>query len=224
MDPETFIRTAGHGETQAALEALHAHPDLAMSRNANGLSVIAATVYAGQLELAQQIAKAREELDLFEAACIGDAQRMGALLDAEPEAIDRFAPDGFQAIGLAAHFGHFELLGMLIARGAEVDRPSRNRMSLCPLHSAVAHPDPGRALALARVLLEAGASPDAQREGGITPLHEAVMNEHLELVELLLAAGAHPHLSNDEGDSPLQLAQARGHTRIADRLDRAPIG
>ena len=224
MDPDTFIQTAGHGERHAVLEALRAHPDLAMSRNAEGLSVIAATVYAGRLELAQQIAQARSELDLCEAACSGDVESMGRLLDAEPEAIDRFAPDGFQAIGLAAHFGHRELLGMLIERGAEVDRPSRNRMALRPLHSAVAHPDRARALGLARLLIEAGANPDARREGGLTPLHDAVANEHLELVELLLAAGAHPHLSNDEGDSPLQLAQLRGYARIADRLDRAPIG
>jgi ankyrin repeat protein len=63
---------------------------------------------------------------------------------------------------------------------------------------------------MARLLLEAGADPNARRQGGFTPLHEAVTTCNVELAELLLAHGANPHLSNDEGDSPLQLAHAHG--------------
>ena len=70
-------------------------------------------------------------------------------------------------------------------------------------------------------LLEEGADANAQQEGGMSPLHEAVHNDNVELVDLLLRFGANPHLSNDEGDSPLQLSQSRIGSATAARLEAA---
>lgn len=218
MDAATFILQAASGEEDTVREALAAEPELACSRSKTGISVIASTIYAGRPGLAREIAARRDDLDLFEAACLGEHGRVDELLAKDPKSINRLAPDGFSAIGFAAFFGHAELLRLLLKRGADFETPSRNAMRVRPLHSAVAHSDQKHAVTLARILLEAGANPNAQQEGGIRPLHEAVYNANAELVDLLLTFGANPHLSNDEGDSPLQLAQSKGEHAIVARL------
>ena len=210
MDPNAFIVAVGSGMEDTARAALADDASLAASRNEAGISVIALTVYAGHADLAREMAALRSNLDLFEAACLGDVARVRGILDAHPGAIDRHAPDGFSAIGFAAFFGHVSLLELLLDRGADFEAPSANSMQARPLHSAAAYRDPARATAMARLLLEAGADPNAQRRGGFTPLHEAVVTCNVELAELLLDHGANPHLSNDDGDSPLQLAHAHG--------------
>lgn len=219
MDPASFILNAGHGDEAAARKALREEPALARARTEAGISVIATAVYAGRLEFARELASTRDDLDLFEAACIGDRGRVATLIQEDPKTIDRIAPDGFSAIGFAAYFGHLELLELLLEAGAEFDSPSHNAMRVRPLHSAVAHAEPTTATLLARRLLEAGANPNSDQDSGFRPLHEAVLNSNLELVELLLAFGANPHLSNDDGDSPLQLARGKGETVIAERLE-----
>lgn len=218
MDAATFIQQAAHGEADSVRKALTNDPDLAHARSETGISVIATTVYAGRLDLANEIARGRDDLDLFEAACLGERDRVAELLEQDPKSIDRFAPDGFNAIGFAAFFGHVELLGQLLARGADFDITAHNDMRVRPLHGAVAHFDPKRAITLARILLDAGADPNVQQEGGMSPLHEAVYNANPELVDLLIDFGANPHLSNDEGDSPLQVAQSKGENAIVSRL------
>jgi ankyrin repeat protein len=219
MDPNAFILTVGRGEEAAARAALAADASLAASRNEAGISVIALTVYAGRCEFASEMAALRSNLDLFEAACIGNVERVQRLLERDPDAIDRHAPDGFSAIGFAAYFGHIPLLGLLLERGADFEAPSANAMQVRPLHSAAAHRDPPRTVATSRVLLEAGADPNAQRQGGFTPLHEAVLTGNAKLARLLLAHGANPHLSDDEGDSPLQLAHTGLHPELIALLD-----
>ncbi len=220
MDPAAFIVQSGYGDLDEVRRALAGNASLAAARNESGVSVVAATVYAGRLDFAREIAAARDGLDLFEAACIGDTKRVDAVLDSEPTAIDATAPDGFSALGFAAFFGHLELLERLLARGAAFETPSDNPMRVRPLHSAVAHHDQARAIALARALLEAGADPNTRQEDGMTPLHEAVFNANETLTALLIAHGADPALANDAGQSPLAQAEAEGKDAVAALLRR----
>lgn len=220
MDAQTFILTASRGDEAQARSALEQNARLAAARTETGISVIAAVVYTGRLPLAREIAQHRDDLDLFEAACVGDLERVEAVLSTHPESLDHHSPDGFTPIGLAAYFGHIELLKKLLEKGADLETPAANPMRVCPIHSAAAHPQRGRATTIAKHLLDAGADPNAQQEGGFTALHEAVLNEDLELAELLLSYGANPHVSNDEGDSPVQLAQSKGQTEMVQLLER----
>jgi len=220
MDPKSFILATSHGDESAARQALGSDPNLAAARNDAGVSVIATTVYAGRLPLARELASRREELDLFEAACLGEVDVVRAHIEVDPEVIDHHSPDGFSPIGFAAYFGHLDLLAFLIEKGADLEAPSANAMRVGPLHSAAAHSDPTRATLIARTLLEAGADPNAQQQGGFTPLHQAVHNNNLELTQLLLSHGANPHVSNDDGDSPLQIAHAQTKRLLIDLIEK----
>jgi len=220
MDPRSFISAASRGDESEARKALDADPRLAAARDDAGVSVIATTVYAQRLPFARELASHREDLDLFEASCLGDVHVVRAHVESDPEVIDHHSPDGFSPIGFAAYLGHVDLLAFLVEKGADLELPSTNMMRVCPLHSAAAHSDPARATHVARTLLEAGADPNAQQQGGYTPLHEAVLTDNLELTRLLLNHGANPHVSNDEGDSALQVAHAEKKSALIDLIEK----
>jgi ankyrin repeat protein len=147
------------------------------------------------------LAAARSDLDIFEAVCIGDLSRVVALVSHDSGDANALSPDGFSPVGYAAFFGHAAILRELIAHGGRVDVPSRNAMRVSPLHSAAAHADQTKAVELARIVLEAGADPNAQQQGGFTALHEATLNHNVELIELLMAHGADPAIKNEAGVS-----------------------
>lgn len=76
----------------------------------------------------------------------------------------------------------------LVEKGADVSAVSRNGQGIQPLHAAAA----GDHLAIARLLLAAGADANAPQPDGFRPLDAARQNENAELVELLLAHRANP--------------------------------
>ena len=211
MDGSEFIQLATTGDPGDAQRALQANSALANARNAQGVSIVCLLVYRGRTELAAACASLRSDLDVFEAVCIGDLARVVQLVGADAALANAVSPDGFSPVGYAAFFGHAALLRELIARGGRVNVPSRNAMRVCPLHSAAANSDQDKATELARIVLDAGADPNAQQQGGYTALHEAALNGKLALIELLLARGADRTLGNDQGIAPLALAQKNRH-------------
>ena len=72
---------------------------------------------------------------------------------------------------------------------------AKNPLRVQPLHSAAA----GGHTAVARLLLEHGADPNARQEGGFVPLHAAAQAGNDELYELLLASGADQGAATDDG-------------------------
>ena len=142
-------------------------------------------LYAGDSERAAELRAATPELDVFEAAALGDLDQLRGRLDQ----VDDGSDDGFTPLHYAAFFGHPDAVGVLIEAGADIEAPSRNTefaVDARPLHSAAA----ARQHEACRVLLEAGADPNATQHGGYTPLREAEENEDAELVVLLKQYGA----------------------------------
>jgi len=215
VTPAAFLEAATGGDPATVRAALLVDPDLARTRNEAGVSVVALTVYAGRLALAREIAAERNDLDLFEASCVGALARVEAQLGAGNVDVEAVSPDGFRPLGFAAFFGHLPLLERLLALGAEVNAASRNSMKVCALHSAAAHGEPRRAIDLARPLLVAGADPNARQQGGHVPLHEVALGGNRELAELLLAHGADPRAATDAGETPAELARQQGHNALA---------
>jgi uncharacterized protein len=222
MDASELVQhvTQG-GDEAAAIAALTADASLARARNAQGVSIVCLALYRGFNRLAAALAARRDDLDVFEASCLGDLPRVTRVLADSPDAHASASPDGFSPLGYSAFFGHLELLVELLRRGAAVNEPSRNAMRVCPLHSAAAHSDAARGVALARALLDAGADPNLQQQAGYTALHEAALHAKHELLELLLECGAEPNRANDRGERPIDLARARDHTAVIARLERA---
>ena len=59
-----------------------------------------------------------------------------------------------------------------------------------------------------RLLLERGALKDARANEGMTPLHQATKDGHLEAVKALVAAGADVSVREAQGKTALQLSEA----------------
>ena len=213
--PASRDRSSGHssrvsvfeliaaGDEERLREELDAKPDLAGTKNEEGLSPVLHALYNGKGELVEVLLEANPPLDVFDAAAVGRARGLEELLDGEPDLAHSWSPDGFTALHYAAFFGQEDSARTLLERGAAVGLVARNaNIHVTPLHSAASGAHPG----IVRLLLEHGADPNTGQDGGFTPLHSAAANDDRESVEALLEAGADPALTNDEGKTPADLA------------------
>jgi uncharacterized protein len=124
--------------------------------------------------------------------------------------------DGWTPLHLAAHYGHADIVSIMLHNNAPVDVRSTNTMANTPLHAALA----GRRNDVSKMLIEAGADVNARQHGGWVPLHAAAANGDREMVDLLIAHGADRAAINDAGVSAAAIARERGHAALADSLDR----
>jgi ankyrin repeat protein len=128
------------------------------------------------------------ELDVFEAAALGRADRVSELLAVDPGLANAWSSDGFTVLHLAAFLGTTETARALLDAGADPAAVARNDMLVQPLHSAAA----AHNTELCRLLLERGAPVNGQQQQGYTALDEAAMTNQDDLRDLLLEFGADP--------------------------------
>ena len=205
------------GDVVAVQAVLRASPEVAIARDGDGVSATMRALYRGHPAVAEVVAAAVPELDVFEAAALGRVDRLLELVGADPELALARSPDGFTALHYPAFFGRGDASGVtraLLEAGADVNARSANDFAVLPLHSAVA----GNHADVAALLIDAGADVNARQRHGWTPLHGAAQNGAADTVERLLAAGADRTATNDEGVSAADLASGAGHEEIAARL------
>jgi ankyrin repeat protein len=210
-----MIRRGQSAELAAEVEA---RPELAEARDAQGVSALLWTVYTRQAEMRDFLRGRAPELDVFEAAALGDLPTLRAILDTDASAARSFSGDGWTPLHLAAAFGGPEAARLLLERGGEVHAVSRNPQQNQPLHAALALQGD---LETIRQLLDAGAHVNATQAGGFAPLHSAASGGRREAAELLVARGAEPAQVDHQGKRPADYARLRGHTELADWLDGA---
>jgi ankyrin repeat protein len=207
---EELFQVIRAGDAARVGALLAADRSLVNVRNERGHSPVLIAQYHHRRELVQLLLAAEPELDIFDAASVGDAARIAELLDADPSLVNAYSRDGFFPLGLAAFFAHPESVTLLLSRGAEVTMAARNPMQIQSLHAAVA----GRSLEAVRLLVEAGAPVNAQQQGGFTALHEAANRNDAELARYLMVHGADPRLQNEEGKSAIGLAAEKGSMEV----------
>src|SRR5689334_9692146 len=107
--------------------------------NTSDVSPILQALYEDRRDDAEALAAEATSLDAFEAAALGRTERLRECLDADPALATAWSSDGFQALHLAAFFGHADAAALLLERGAEPGSLSRHEfVQVTPLHSAVA--------------------------------------------------------------------------------------
>jgi len=177
-----------------------------------------AEVEARTMDLAQQV-------EAFCTASIRDwTGRAARMLAATPEIAD-------YSFATAVILGDASRVRREIKRHPDLVTRPDDRTGWTALHAACASQwhrlDPARAdglLAVARLLLEAGADPRRYDDGNRPPspvVYDAVRSAcRPELVDLLLAHGADPDAPDPDGRSPYALATAQGRTEVAALLRR----
>jgi ankyrin repeat protein len=149
------------------------------------VSPLLQALYEGRREDAESLR--RPDLDLFEAAALGDVARLRELLAAGADP-NEFAPDGFTPLTLASFFKQPEAARLLLDNGAEVHQRARHeQIKVLPIHSAAAD---GGSVEIVRMLLDAGADVNAEQPGGFRAIDAARQDGNAELEHLLLERGA----------------------------------
>jgi ankyrin repeat protein len=204
------IRSRDEERMRALVEA---HPACAEERDAGGVSALMLTYYYGVDGAAVRAAR-RAPLDVFEAATVGDLERLGELLDADPALARARSADDTTALHFAAFFKQPDAARVLLAYGADPHAVSPTFGNVTPLHSAATAGN----TATVRALLAAGADANARQDGGYVPIHAAASNGDAEMVDELLASGADPGAANDDGRVAADFAADNGHHTLAVRL------
>jgi uncharacterized protein len=220
---QAFFKLIQTGATAEIADAVRNDPSLARTHDANGVSALLWSVYTGQTVvrdfLLAELAHQHVELDVFEAAAIGDTARLAAILDADQRAVHAYSADGWTPLHLAAAFATPAAAELLLKHGAKVDAVSKNPQSNQPLHAALAL---SRNSETVKLLLAGGADPNAIQTGGFTPIFSAATANRKDLAELLRSAGASAQIRSDQGKTPADFARERGHTELADWLSVQP--
>lgn len=152
------------------------------------VSAIRLALYRGDRAAAEALVAQGALLNVFDLAALGEVARLRETLAEDPSLAYVWSADGFTALHFAAYLGGAAVVGALIACDADVSAVARNDMRVQPLHSAAALGD----VDACRALLDAGADPNAEQQGGYRPLDEALITRNRALEELLRASGAEP--------------------------------
>jgi len=207
------IFAAIHESDLPAIRQLIAgNPQVARSRNANGVSALMQAVYENKPEVVDSLRCAVGELDLYEAAALGDVVRLHALLEPDATQVNSRSSDGFTPLHLACFFRHLEATQILLAAGADPNAVAANRIAV--IHSAAASRD----TAIVKLVLAGGADPNARQHGGYTALQSAAMHDHLEMAKVLVKAGGDASIRNDEGLTAADIAAKAGAKNVEEFL------
>ncbi len=163
--------------------------------------------------VAELLAAKGAELDICAACWLGRADRVKALLDADPRLISatyKGETAGKTPICWAADGGNSEVINLLVARGADV-RAVTKRGTPLEWAAARGHVD-------AVVLLIAKGADVNQKASDGRPLHSAAAAGHKLVVETLIAKGADVNARDDSGNTALFFAAWEGHKDVAELL------
>src|SRR5215212_1170809 len=105
MTADEIFEAIDRGDEGAVGAAIRSDPGRAAARDEDGVSATMHALYHGRTAIADSIAAALPELDVFEAAALGRAERVRELVAGDPALVRSLSPDGFTALHYPAFFG-----------------------------------------------------------------------------------------------------------------------
>lgn len=210
MEPAIFEAIRANDKASVT-RLLAENPQLAHARNGAGVSALMRARYEHTFEIVDVIRRAAGDLDIFEAAALGESSRVRELLTQQPQAAAAYSNDGFTALQFACFFGQLETAKELAAHGSDLNAVSRNSMNVAVINTAAASQN----VEIVRTVLLAGASPNHQQQGGHTALHEAAAHNNVTMAQALLEAGADPGIRTTDGKTAAEMAAEKGHGAVA---------
>ena len=211
MEQDVFSAITANDKDRIA-QLIAANPAVAHARNAGGISALMQARYENRAEIVELLRPVAGELDIFEAAALGNVARLNKLLTNDREVVKARGADGFTPLHLACFFGQLEAAEILIQHGADTNAVSPSRIAV--IHSAAA----SRNAALLKLVLRGGANPDLQQQRGYTALHEAAMHNSVERAQALLDAGADPAIKSEDGQTAADMAEQNGGKEVTELL------
>src|SRR5713226_1245132 len=125
------------GDLEKVTRRLEDDPGLANARNEGGDSPLLVALYHGRRDLADLFLRTGAEVSLFEACVLGRRDLVDERLRRDPDLVRAHSHDGWTPLHLACFFGHTEVAGLLIARGADVN--ARDGSGFTPLGLAASN-------------------------------------------------------------------------------------
>ena len=191
-------------------------------RNDYGDTALSAAAEGGDREVVDEI---KQNVERVDAAALCMACQRGDVaivrLLAESNIVNEArAPDGVTPLYLASTFGHGDVAGVLLERGADPGQLVDFRGGPGAVSPLLAACEEGH-LEAVRLLVESGADVDKAKNDGTTPLYIACQCGHLDVAQLLVEKGADMDKARDDGETPLFIARQWGHTEIAAFLEQA---
>ncbi len=211
---DEMLDAVREGKIDKVKELLQSDNTLAGACDDRGDTALLLSLYYRREEITTLLLSRNPEMNIFEAAALGDQQFVQDAIRQQPGLLASYSHDGFTALHLAVFFGHEDVAQFLIGRGADVNAVAANRTfarNVTPLHSATA----SNHTSIVKLLLTHGANVNVVQDGGYTPLHSAAFNGNEEVVTLLLERGADWKRMTNDKKNPIMLAQEKGHERIA---------
>jgi uncharacterized protein len=165
-------------------------------------------------ELLKAVVGAKPKLDLYDAAAVGTAEQVAAMLRADANAVRALNEDGWSALHVAAFAGNVATARALIDAGADIHLRAKTRFRNTPLQVALLTGQYGTA----KLLLERGADPLDRQAKGFAPIHEAAFLGRADLVQLLLDHGAELDSRSDDGRTAVSEAERGKHEELVKLL------
>jgi ankyrin repeat protein len=204
MSKDDFVAAIQKGDASRVRDLIDGDPSLL--QRGEGASPILLAVYHGQGDIARLLAERTPDRTLHEAAALGEADRVRAMLQADRTRVSEFSSDGYALLGFGTFFGHPEIDRLVLEYGPDVNAQARNAQRVGAVHAAAAVCDH----AFLRLLLERGADPNARQQSEYTPLHTAAARGDMEMARLLLAHGADRDARGSDGKSVADVAREHG--------------